>query len=121
MVEFTQTPMWDSGNAYHSWKHYLLDVNEQGSDAVPATAAPARAPLEQLRGLPATYLSTMALDPLRDEGILYAYKLMQAGVPVDLRSYSGTFHACAMLTDGPRSREIKKDDMEALRRGLKLK
>ena len=39
----------------------------------------------------------MEFDPLRDEGILYALRLMQAGVPVELHSYPGTFHGSALL------------------------
>ena len=58
-------------------------------------AAPARA--KDLAGLPPAYVSTMEFDPLRDEGILYALRLLQAGVSVELHSYPGTFHGSGGL------------------------
>ena len=53
-------------------------------------AAPARA--SDLAGLPRTYLSTMEFDPLRDEGLRYASAMLEAGVPVELHQFAGTFH-----------------------------
>ena len=37
---------------------------------------------ERLDGLPVTYMFTSEYDPLRDEGILYAYRLRNSGVRV---------------------------------------
>ena len=53
-------------------------------------ASPARA--QSLAGLPPSYVMTAGADPLRDEGIEYAERLKQAGVPVAYRHYPGQFH-----------------------------
>ncbi len=53
-------------------------------------ASPAR--VENLAGLPPTYLLTAGADPLRDEGDEFAERLKDAGVPVTYKTYPGQFH-----------------------------
>jgi acetyl esterase len=95
MQQFTDTPMWNRPNAELSWDYYLGEQYRRGADDVPYHAAPARAP--DLSGLPPTYVSTMQFDPLRDEGVLYALRLLQAGVATELHSFPGTFHGSILL------------------------
>ena len=95
MQQFHDTPMWSRPQAEKSWEWYLGDAH--GSDDVSPYAAPARA--TDLAGLPPAYISTMEFDPLRDEGIFYALKLLAAGVSVELHSFPGTFHGSAIVTD----------------------
>ncbi|MCZ6829345.1 MAG: alpha/beta hydrolase [Gammaproteobacteria bacterium] len=120
MTEFTDTPLWNRPNAINSWKYYLGNDYSPGGENVPYTAAPARASIDDLRGLPAAYVSTMEFDPLRDEGIEYALKLLQAGVNVELHSYPGTFHGSELVIDAAVSQRGAAEGLEALRRGLKL-
>lgn len=91
MTNFVDTPLWHRPNAILSWKYYLGEsYSGPEHPDVSIYAAPSRA--TDLTGLPPTYLSTMELDPLRDEGIEYALRLLQAGVSVELHSFPGTFH-----------------------------
>jgi acetyl esterase len=92
MKAFSDTPNWNRPNAVWSWMHYL-GPDHKGE--VSPYAAPARA--TDLTNLPPTYISTMEFDPLRDEGILYAMKLMEAGVSVELHSFLGTFHGSTQV------------------------
>jgi len=113
MKAFTDTPLWNRPNAEWSWRHYLGPDHE---GEVSPYAAPARA--TDLSGLPPAYVSTMEFDPLRDEGILYALGMMQAGVPVELHSYPGTFHGSALLPNADASRRNAKEVIDVLRRRL---
>jgi acetyl esterase len=85
-VGFVGTPMIDGSDVARCWNYYL------GADRgdVPAYAAPGRA--TDLHGLPPTYIMTAELDPLRDDGLRYASRLLDAGVSVELHNYAGTFH-----------------------------
>ncbi len=113
MKEFNDTPLWNRPNAVWSWRHYL-GPNHTGE--VSPYAAPARA--KDLSGLPPAYVSTMEFDPLRDEGIEYAVRLLQSGVPCELHSYAGTFHGSALLPGAEPSKRNTREVGEVLRRAL---
>jgi len=112
MRTFTDTPMWNLPSAERSWGYYLgPDPGEVSPYASPAIA-------EDLRGLPPAYVTTMEFDPLRDEGIGYALRMMEAGVSVELHSYPGTFHGSALVTTAAVSRRAGAELTEVLRRAL---
>ena len=113
MKQFTDTPLWNRPNAEWSWRHYLGPEHE---GEVSPYAAPARA--KDLSGLPPAYVSTMEFDPLRDEGILYALGMMQAGVAVELHAYPGTFHGSALLPGAGSSKRSAQEVLDVLRRRL---
>jgi acetyl esterase/lipase len=69
-------------------------------------------------GLPPAYVTAMEFDPLRDEGILYALRLMEAGVSVELHAYPGTFHGSAAVPTAAVSRRASQELIVALARGL---
>jgi acetyl esterase/lipase len=85
------TPTWSASNSVYSWKYYLGDI-APGSPEVPMYAAPARAGLKDLAGLPPAWVAAYQVDPTRDEGLDYAHLMIQAGVPTELHHYSGAFH-----------------------------
>ncbi len=116
MRQYTDTPLWNRPNAELSWNYYLGDGWQRGADNVPCFAAPARA--EDLSGLPPAYISTMEFDPLRDEGVLYALKLMRAGVATELHCYPGTFHGSSLVATAEVSRREAAEMFTVLRRGL---
>lgn len=118
MQRFVDTPMWNRPNAELSWDYYLGDQYQRGADDVPYHAAPARA--EDLAGLPPAYVSTMEFDPLRDEGVEYALKLMQAGVATELHAFPGTFHGSSLFTTARVSQRESAEMFTVLKRALRL-
>jgi acetyl esterase/lipase len=118
MVAFTDTPLWHRPNAIMSWQYYLGVNYQAGGANVPAYAAPARA--TDLRDLPPAYVSAMEFDPLRDEDVIYALKLLQAGVSVELHTYPGTFHGSSLITQAAVSKRQQQEMLDVLRRGLRI-
>jgi acetyl esterase/lipase len=45
-----------------------------------------------LQHMPQTYLVTAEYDPFRDDGLIYAERLRQAGVPIELKHYEHGYH-----------------------------
>jgi len=96
---FTETPFMTRDKVAASWRHYL------GSAPASAYAAPARA--SDLSGLPPAYITCAEFDPNRDEAIVYAQRLLQADVPVELHQWRGTFHGSqAVLSAEVSQRQI---------------
>jgi acetyl esterase len=110
MHAFVDTPLWSRPQAVRSWEYYL------GGQPADGWAAPARS--EDLSGLPPAHVTVMELDPLRDEGIDYAARMLQAGVSVELHAYPGTFHGAALAQNTAVCRRMSEDMIGALRRGL---
>lgn len=107
--------VWDRNDNLFGWTS-LLGKRRGGPDVSPY-AAPARA--EDLSGLPRTYIDCGASEGFRDEAILYATRLSQAGVLVDFHMWGGGFHGFdAMATHAAVSRASLAARDEFLRRAL---
>ena len=107
---FSDTPFMTREKVSASWRHYL------GSASASAYAAPARA--ADLSELPAAYITSAEFDPNRDEAITYALRLLQAGVPVELHQWPGTFHGSQAILSAAVSQRQMAELAAVLRRAL---
>lgn len=96
------------------WDEYLGPMRKR---EVSPYAAPTRA--AQLEGLPPAYMYVGGLDPMRDENIQYASRLMQAGIPTELHVYPGAFHQFAVMAPTTTiSRRAHEDLVASLKRAF---
>ena len=96
MRQHRTAPLFGADQARSMWDTYLGPDTDRS--ATPGYAAPARA--ETLAGLPPAFIQVNGLDPLRDEGIEYALRLLAAGVEVELYCAPGQHHG---LSENPRT------------------
>ena len=93
--KYTDTPMCNSRDMEKYGRYYLRD-RAAGKHV---WSAPVDA--ESLAGLPPAYIETAEFDCLRDDGILYARRLDQSGVSVELNNTEGTMHGFDIVLDSP--------------------
>lgn len=108
-AEFIATPGFDGVAAESMWRHYLGDT-VPSADAVPARN-------HQMIGAASTFITCSELDPLRDEALDYAHRLMCSGVRTDLHLFGGTCHGFdSLLPDWEVSQTLLTMQADALRR-----
>jgi acetyl esterase/lipase len=96
------------------WRAYLGSNNPI---EVSPYAAPAR--MDDLSGLPPTYIMVGDLELMRDENIEYAMRMMRAGVPTELHVYPGAFHGFNIFVPTAKiSIRANQEIDEALKRAL---
>jgi len=107
-TEFTETPAFDGTATELMWRYYL------GSTEASADSAPARR--DQLHGLPTAFVSCAGVDPLRDEALDYAQRLLRDGVATELHVFPGTCHGFdSLLPDWEVSEQLFALQGRALR------
>jgi acetyl esterase/lipase len=109
--EFEATPGFDGPAVKLMWRPYLA------GEPITADAAPARA--TELSGVASALITCSELDPLRDEAVDYALRLMWAGVATELHVFPGTCHGFdSLLPEWEMSRQLFELQGAALRRAL---
>jgi acetyl esterase len=109
------TPVWDRQSTAIMWRSYL-GMDGPSASQLPYVA-PARA--DDVAGLPPTYIVTAEHDPLRDEGIAFAQRLLGAGVPTELHQFSGAFHGFDTLSNSSVSNRARHEQYAVLRAALR--
>ncbi len=82
------TLIWNGDKNRFGWTSFLGVT--AGSAHVPHGAVPAR--IEDLHGLPATFIGVGSIDLFASEDIQYALRLIDAGVPTELNVVPGAYH-----------------------------
>ena len=104
-------PIWDSTRNRFGWSSYLGDLH--GTDDVPSYAAPARA--SNLEGLPPASIWVGSSDLFCDEDILYAQRLIDAGVSTELHVYPEAPHGFdGLAPDSALGRRCRREMCEWL-------
>ena len=105
----------ENGHGYfleiESVEYYVDQYLQQAADFGNAYALPLRA--KDFAGLPDATVLTAGFDILRDEGLAYADRLEEAGVPVDHLHYEGQIHGFVNLGHYIDEAETAIDDLGA--------
>jgi triacylglycerol lipase len=106
---------WTPANNRFGWRA-LLGCEPGGPDT-PAGASAAR--VQDLSGLPPTFIGVGALDLFLEENVEYARRLIRAGVPVELHVIPGAFHGFAVTgLDAPQIELLRGLELAALARAF---
>ena len=104
----TNVGVWDRSTNIEAWDWYL------GSQEADGYAAPAR--MQDLSGLPPTFISVGSMDLFYDECVAFAKRLKDAGVATEFKTYAGAYHASErMAPDAALSVQIMQDRIAALK------
>uniref|UniRef100_A0A667YMP3 Neutral cholesterol ester hydrolase 1 n=1 Tax=Myripristis murdjan TaxID=586833 RepID=A0A667YMP3_9TELE len=107
-------------------RHFRPVIKETGSPGlvgevpglVDVRAAPLLADEGVLRRTPQAYVMTCEFDVLRDDGLMYARRLQDAGVAVTSDHYEDGFHACMVFAFLPMWSSVGQRSMDGYIRWL---
>lgn len=112
MKEFSDTPLWSSKLNKMMWSLYVQKpIQTERKYASPMES-------ESFRNLPEAFIEVCEFDPLRDEGLLYADALMQAGVQVDVSFIPNAIHGYDMKTSSSLADSSRHRRIAALKRAF---
>ena len=95
--EYAGEMVWTKENDVSGWGDLIAGQEQEIPDEEMIYFSPSVATVEQLKGLPETFMIVGSLDLFCDEDIDYAQKLMQAGVSTELHVEPGVPHAYEYL------------------------
>jgi acetyl esterase/lipase len=112
------TFMWTPAQNRAGWTALL--GSSSGGATAPEGAVAGR--IENLAGLPPTFIGVGSLDLLADEDIEYARRLIDAGVLTELFVAAGAYHGFDLISpDASISKAFTSAKYDALRRAFGLK
>ncbi|EGN92174.1 hypothetical protein SERLA73DRAFT_191521 [Serpula lacrymans var. lacrymans S7.3] len=106
--------LWNANVTRFMWDLYL----PEGSSALDAKTRGYAVPVhaEDLKGLPSTMVLCAQWDDLTNDAILFAHRLLEAGVPTEIHTYRGTFHISDKLVhDTKIAAKKRRDIVDSLR------
>jgi len=95
--EYAGGCVWTKENNVFGWGKLIEGQDKELSDEEMIYFSPAVASVEQLKGLPETFMIVGSLDLFCDEDMTYAQKLMEAGVFIEFYMEPGVPHAYEYL------------------------
>ena len=101
--EYAGEFVWTKENNVFGWGKLIEGQEKKLTDEEMIYFSPAVATVEQLEGLPQTFMIVGSLDLFCDEDMDYAQKLMQAGVFTELHVEPGVPHAYEYLEWTPQA------------------
>jgi len=109
------TMIWGAASNRFGWGAFL--GMPPGGPDVPPAAVPAR--VINLAGLPPTFIGVGALDLFVEEDLVYAQRLISAGVPTEMHVVLGAPHGFdGFAPDAPITRHFNKLKLDAFRRAF---
>lgn len=115
LPDFIGAAVWTPQANNYGWRGFL--GTEPGGANVPTAAVPAR--VNNLSGLPRTFIGVGSVDLFVKEDIDYAGRLIEAGVPTELLVVPGAFHGFDLLApDSTIGKRFNAAVVDALRRAF---
>lgn len=103
--------IWSVANHRFAWKAYLPENGDRGLYAAAGRAM-------DLSLLPSTFISVGALDIFAHENLMYAQRLMEVGVAVELHLYPAAFHGFDLAPTARVAAKARQASEDALRKVL---
>ena len=106
--EYAGEFVWTKENNRSGWADLFAGQDEEIPEEEMIYFSPATATVEQLKGLPETFMIVGSLDLFCDEDMDYAQKLMEAGIFTELHVEPGVPHAYESLEGTPQEERFKE-------------